>query len=145
MRLIFVSLILVATCGLNMVACSNIEKANPALAPKRVARPPIPMDVDPIMRGTVASETIVMGYQPVVVRGYGFVVGLKGTGSRTAPAEVRQYILNEMMRYGVGESSGNSQGLSPDALLNSEDTAIVIVEALIPAGAPRGTNLDVRV
>ncbi len=145
MRLIFVYLILVATCGLNMVACSNIEKANPALAPKRVARPPIPMDVDPIMRGTVASETIVMGYQPVVVRGYGFVVGLKGTGSRTAPAEVRQYILNEMMRYGVGESSGNSQGLSPDALLNSEDTAIVIVEALIPAGAPRGTNFDVRV
>ena len=145
MRLIFVPLFLAFIGVFGVCACSNIEKADPTLAPKRAARPPIPLDVDPIMRGTIASETIVMGYQPVVVRGYGFVVGLKGTGSRTAPAEVRQYILKEMMRYGLGETSGNSQVINPEALMNSEDTAIVIVEALIPAGAPRNTPFDVRV
>ena len=145
MRPSLYSTILMVSCTLALSSCSNIEKADPTLAPKRAERPPIPMDVDPIMRGTVASETIVMGYQPVVVRGYGFVAGLKGTGSRTAPAEVRQYILRDMMRYGIAESSGNGMELQPEALLNSDNTAIVIVEALIPAGAPRGTQFDVRV
>lgn len=126
-------------------ACSNIERADPTVAPKRAERPPIPLDVDPIMRGTVASETVVVGYQPVIVRGYGFVVGLKGTGSRTAPAEVRQYILREMLRYGVGDQSEGLGGVQPEQLLNSEDTAIVIVEGVVPAGAPKGTAFDVRV
>ncbi len=145
MRLILPPLALIIACGAMFPACSNIEKADPKLAPKRVERPPIPLDVDPIMRGTVASESIVMGYLPVVVRGYGLVVGLDGTGSRTAPAEVRQYILREMLRYGTGEAGGTVPALQPEALLNSENTAIVIVEGLIPAGAPRGTPFDVRV
>lgn len=143
MRLIIKSFLIL--CGFAaLVTCSNIEKANPELTPQRAARPSIPLDVDPIMRGTIASETIVMGYQPVVVRGYGLVVGLKGTGSRTAPAEVRQYILREMMRYGVGDLNNGSSAIQPDALLNSDNTAIVIVEGVIPAGAPRGTKFDVR-
>jgi len=143
MRLIIKSFLIL--CGFaTLVTCSNIEKANPELAPQRAARPSIPLDVDPIMRGTIASETIVMGYQPVIVRGYGLVVGLKGTGSRTAPAEVRQYILREMMRYGVGDLNNSSSAIQPDALLNSDNTAIVIVEGVIPAGAPRGTKFDVR-
>ncbi len=126
-------------------ACSNIEKADPTVATKRATRPPIPLDVDPIMRGTVASETVVTGYQPVVVRGYGFVTGLKGTGSKTAPAEVRQYILREMARRGVGDPNNQGQSWQPEQLLSSEDSAIVIVEALIPAGAPKSTKFDVRV
>ncbi len=126
-------------------ACSNIEKADRDNTTKRVARPPIPMDVDPIMRGTVASETVVMGYKPVVVRGYGLVGGLKGTGSKTAPAEVRAYILKELGRAGLGEPNSGFEGLSPEALLNSETTAIVIVEGIVPAGAPKGTEFDVRV
>ncbi|MSR43755.1 MAG: hypothetical protein EXS15_00115 [Phycisphaerales bacterium] len=137
--------ILIPLCCLALGSCTNIEKADTGVATKRVERPPIPLDVDPIMRGTVASETIVMGYQPVVVRGYGFVTGLKGTGSRTAPAEVRQYILREMMRRGIGEDSGSGPTIEPEALLTSEDAAIVIVEAVIPAGAPKHTRFDVRV
>ncbi|MSR68885.1 MAG: hypothetical protein EXS17_00845 [Phycisphaerales bacterium] len=134
-----------ALATLCVVGCSNIEKADPTLAPKRAARPPIPLDVDPIMRGTVASETVVTGYQPVVVRGYGFVTGLKGTGSKTAPAEVRQYILREMARRGVGDPNNQGHTWQPEQLLSSEDSAIVIVEALIPAGAPRSTKFDIRV
>ncbi|MSQ90119.1 MAG: hypothetical protein EXS01_01825 [Phycisphaerales bacterium] len=145
MRVIIFSILVCSALVVCLIGCSNVERADRSLATKRVERASIPMDVDPIMRGTVASETIVMGYQPVVVRGYGFVTGLKGTGSRTAPAEVRQYILREMSRHGVGEYSGQSQILDPEALLSSDNTAIVIVEALIPAGAPRHTKFDVRV
>jgi hypothetical protein len=126
-------------------SCSNIEKADRDNATTRTQRPSIPMDVDPIMRGTVASETVVMGYKPTVVRGYGLVGGLKGTGSKTAPAEVRAYILKELGRAGLGEPNSGFEHLTPEALLNSETTAIVIVEAIIPAGAPKGTEFDVRV
>lgn len=125
--------------------CSNIERADPKDRPSRATRPSIPMDVDPIMRGTVASEMVVTGYKSVVVRGYGLVGGLKGTGSKTAPAEVRQYILKELGRAGVGEPNSSFAGLSPEGLLNSETTAIVIVEGIVPAGAPKGTEFDVRV
>ncbi len=133
-------------CVLALAAgCSNIEKADPEDKVTRAKRPPIPMDVDPIMRGTVASDTVVMGYKPIVVRGYGLVGGLKGTGSKTAPAEVRAYILKELGRAGLGEPNTGHEGLSPEALLNSETTAIVIVEGIVPAGAPKGTKFDLRV
>ena len=136
----------VLACALAVAAgCSNIEKADPTNKPTRVTRAPIPMDVDPIMRGTVASETVVMGYKPIVVRGYGLVGGLKGTGSKTAPAEVRAYILKELGRAGLGEPNSGFEGLSPEALLNSETTAIIIVEGIVPAGAPKGTRFDLRV
>ena len=53
------------------------------------------------MRGTIASETIMLGYQPVVVRGYGLVVGLDGTGSRDIPPALRAHMLAEMARRGI--------------------------------------------
>ena len=97
------------------------------------------------MRGTIASETILIGFQPTVVRGYGFVVGLKGTGSRIAPAEIRAWMLREMTKRGIGNPVTSPGSPSPEELLNSEDCAIVIVEGVIPAGAPRGAPFDLRV
>jgi hypothetical protein len=35
--------------------------------------------------------------------------------------------------------------MSPQQLLNSSDTAVVIVEGVIPPGAPKGSKFDVRV
>ena len=97
------------------------------------------------MRGTVASEGLLTGFQPTVVRGYGLVVGLKGTGSRLIPAEVRAMMLAEMARRGVGDPSTGWGHMSPEALLDSEDTAIVIVEGVIPPGASEQKTFDVRV
>src|SRR5437868_6130226 len=92
-----------------LCACSNIEKAPPA--PQAIhAKEVIPLDVPEIMRGTIASETVLLGYdtpgspgyQPIIARGYGLVVGLNGTGSRDIPTNVRAYMLNEIRKGGFG-------------------------------------------
>jgi len=102
------------------------------------------IDVDPMMRGTVASETAVVGLEPVVARGYGIVVGLNGTGGRLMPAEVRAMMIQELARRGVG-NPGTGFELTPEGMLNSPDTAVVIVEGVIPPGATKETKFDLRV
>jgi hypothetical protein len=80
-----------------LAACSNIEEAAPRPKPSStVPKPTFEIEVDPILRGTIASEAILLGFNDVVVRGYGIVVGLKGTGSRTMPAEVRACCRNSV-------------------------------------------------
>ena len=125
--------------------CEMIEKADRSKARTTRSEQNFELDVEPILRGTIASETVMIGYQPTVVRGYGLVVGLKGTGSRLMPAEVRAQMIREMARRGVGNQSFGAGDLSPEEMLNSDDTAVVVVEGVIPAGAPKGTAFDVRV
>jgi hypothetical protein len=109
------------------------------------AKPTIALDVPQVMRGTVASEAILDGYRSVVVRGYGLVVGLNGTGSRELPPNVRAHMVQEMARRGIGQESAGFGDLKPEAMLDSPDTAVVIVEARVPPGASKGSRFDVRV
>ena len=125
-------------------SCSNIEKANPQPKSTFTQRPPIEMDVDPIMRGTIAGEAILLGFNDTVVRGYGLVVGLQGTGSRAMPVEIRAMLLREMGRRKMSDPLLNLGG-SPARILDSDDVAAVIVEGIIPPGAVSGTKFDVRV
>ncbi|MFO0894584.1 MAG: flagellar basal body P-ring protein FlgI [Phycisphaerales bacterium] len=128
-----------------LAACSNVEKAGPRpQTGDRVNKDPLPMEVDPIMRGTIASETVMVGFDDTVVRGYGLVVGLKGTGSRIMPADVRAFLLQEMAKMGVGDP-GLEFSVSPETLLNSNDVAAVVVEGVIPPGANKDSTFDVRV
>ena len=125
-------------------ACIGVEPASERPRPDRAERDPIPMEVDPIMRGTIAGEAVMVGFDPTTVRGYGLVVGLNGTGSRVMPAEVRAFLLSEMTRRGVGDPK-RGDGVSPEAMLNSNDVAAVVVEGVIEPGATKGTLFDVRV
>ena len=92
------------------------------------------------MRGTVGAESIMLGYsdssspahKPIVVRGYGLVVDLNGTGSSDIPPAVRAHMLEIMERRGVGQMAFNAGGITPNQLLESENTAVVIVEGVIP-------------
>lgn len=139
---------------LSLPGCSDIEKAPPQSTSTR-SKVSFTLDVPEIMRGTVGSETIIRGYQaqtspgyrPVIARGYGLVVGLNGTGSRNMPPQLRQYMLQEASRNGVGNPKYGQEinELSPEKLLDSTNTAVVIVEAVVPQGAPAGTRFDVRV
>lgn len=136
-----------AVCAaLLVVGCGElVEKAPPKPKLDKLNQRNFVLDVDPIMRGTVASETLVTGFSPTVVRGYGLVVGLKGTGSRLMPAEVRAQMLQEMARRGVGNAAMGFGDTTPEKMLNSDDVAVVIVEGVIPPGAPKDTKFDVRV
>ena len=141
-----------------IASCATDE---PAPRPTRADRSNLALNLPPVLRGTVASETAVTGYQPVVVRGYGLVVGLNGTGSSDIPPSLRAHMLAEMGRHGLGSERTGTAYINPEAMLNSPDTAVVIVEAVLPPGAlgrrflPRkwgeakqvipGTKCDVRV
>jgi len=132
--------------------CNQVEKVERRPQPERVDRNPSSIavqragllsEVPQIMRGTVASESAVLGYRDVVVRGFGFVVGLDGTGSRTVPTDVRGFMIQEMGRRGVGQPPFDE--FTPEELLDSLDTAVVVVEGVIPAGSTAGSPFDVRV
>jgi hypothetical protein len=131
-------------------ACTDmmVERADPAIEKARVDRSAVKVesvDIDPIMRGTVASETALVGFDPTVVRGYGIVVGLRGTGSRQMPADVRAFLSQELAKRGFGSGQPGTPSVSPQDLLNSEDSAVVVVEGVIPPGASKHSKFDVRV
>lgn len=123
-------LLLAAVCS--MVSCTTDR---PKPRPTRADRSGLMPNVPPILRGTVASEAFVVGYQPVVARGYGLVVGLNGTGSRDIPPAIRAHMLAELARHGIGSERTGTAYINPEQMLNSLDTAVVIVEAVIPPGA----------
>ncbi|MDY7108266.1 MAG: flagellar basal body P-ring protein FlgI [Planctomycetota bacterium] len=137
-----------------LAGCSTIERAKPRPKSARVDRS-FQIDAPRIMAGTIASQTIILGYQPVVVRGYGLVVGLDDTGSRDIPPALRAHMLTEMARHGIGKQSAGLGHLNPERMLDSPRTAVVIVEAVVPPGAVgrrvrqdaalEGTRFDVRV
>lgn len=130
---------------LGITACSTIEDA-PRRPREANINATISLDVPEIMRGTVASQAYLVGYadRDVVVKGYGLVVGLKGTGHRILNAQIRAHMLAEMARMGV-RRAGTDLGMTPDELLDSMDTAVVVIEAIIPPGSPEGSRFDVRI
>ncbi len=141
------SLLLAAAVALAAIAaCGEIvERADPKVEMEKINSSNFKLDVEPILRGTVSSEALVTGFQPIVVRGYGLVVGLQGTGSRLMPADVRAFMLQEMARKGVGNAATGFGEVTPERMLDSGDCAVVIVEGVIPPGAPKDQDFDVRV
>jgi hypothetical protein len=137
----------VSLAGLaGLVGCGEVvEKVPPRPKQDRANPANFVLDVDPMMRGTIASETVVEGLSPVVVRGYGLVVGLKETGGRLMPAEVRAAMVQELARRGIGNPATSPEGWTPANLLDSPDTAVVIVEGVVPPGSTTDTKFDLRV
>lgn len=97
------------------------------------------------LHGTVGSIVRLNGGDPVLVQGYGVVVNLAGTGSPDVPAFLRQWLLQEMRKKGLGSAQLGTQAMTPERVLASPNTAVVLVQGLIPPGAVRGTRFDVLV
>ncbi|MEO1235690.1 MAG: flagellar basal body P-ring protein FlgI [Planctomycetota bacterium] len=137
-----VALLLLPLCfvGLGSVGCAN----DPGPAP---AAPPTATYTGPrYLYNTVGSLSRVVDNRPQLVAGYGLVVGLDGTGSSEVPQNLRQWLINEMTKRGVGRTLYNELlDLSPEQLLASPDTAVVRVVGIIPAGAVEGTRFDLLI
>ena len=136
---ILIGFVLISTIG----GCSLVEKADPRPEPSRARG--FDLQVPTMMRGTVASVAILEGYRPVIVRGYGLVVGLNGHGSSDIPPQLRTQLIQEAGRRGIGLEHSGFGHLSPERLLDSTDTAVVVVEGVIPAGSSKGSRFDLRV
>jgi hypothetical protein len=97
-------------------------------------------------RDTIGAYTYPDGMGVLQVRGIGLVVGLGKNGSRQCPRQVRDQLVESLhKRYRFFSGVVGVKGVSPESLIDDIDTAVVIVEAGIPAGARVGTTFDVRV
>lgn len=105
----------------------------------------ITRDVPAVLRNTVGAEASLSGDEPIIMTGYGLVVGLNGTGSNDVPLPVRNYMIDEMTRMGVGKERGALAGVTPEQLLDDPNVAVVLVQTVIPPGAPKGFKFDARV
>ena len=133
-----------ALLPIGLSGCSSIERTDRAKTSKRVDISDS-IEVPVILQGTIASEAILDGYEPVVVHGYGLVVGLDGTGSTDIPPAVRAHMIAMAARRGIGSESSGWGSLSPEALLDSLDTAVVVVEGVIPPASVEKRMFDVRI
>ena len=84
----------------------------------------------------VGDYTNFAGLNPVLLEGVGLVVNLRGTGGNPAPSMYTTALLDDMRRRGVS---------NPNQLLQSPDTALVIVRAYLPPLMKIGETLDVEV
>lgn len=123
--------------------------------PKQVAKPittpyvNLPAkEVPEFLRGTIWEQVDIGNAGPMLVSGYGLVVGLNGTGDTRAPNVVREYMIKQMQKHGFGSTMiPGYEKLTPEQVLNDplKRVAIVRVEGLIPPGARKGQLFDVQV
>ena len=103
-------------------------------------------DIPTLLRGTVGAEASFSGVEPVLVSGYGLVVGLNGTGGDVLPDSIRTTMEREMGLLGIGKAGdyrGTAiDGVTPQQLLRDKSVAVVLVQAAIPPGSPAGANFD---
>lgn len=84
----------------------------------------------------ISDLAVPYGLHPVKVEGVGLVTGLRGTGSDPRPSPQRSQLMSEMQIRGVK---------SPEAVLASPNTALVVVRGILRAGIQEGDRFDVEV
>ncbi len=106
----------------------------------------ITRDVPSVLRDTIGAQTGLSGAEPILVSGYGLVVGLNNTGSGDIPGPIRAIMEREMSLMGIGRELGGAfKDITPGELLSDRRTAVVLVTAAVPPGSPAGTKFDVRI
>lgn len=127
----------------SLVGCSADEKPRP----RQVA--PVVRDVPPPLRGTVGTEASLLNVKPVLVSGYGVVVGLKGTGGQQLDEGIAAVVEREMGLRGITGSAeykwAGVDNVTPRELLRDKNVAVVLVQAAVAPAAPRGYRFDVYV
>ncbi len=100
------------------------------------------------IESTIASVAYAEGGLRLMrVRGYGLVVGLAGKGSTRCPESLRNYLADAIRRTRMSDPYRRKSGSepTPGQMIDSADTAVVLIEAEIPAGAIKKRRFDVRV
>jgi hypothetical protein len=116
----------------------------------RDVRPPVVRDVPSALRGTIGTEATLARAEPVLISGYGLVVGLPGTGGGDLDERISATMERQLGLMGVGRASEELQGtpfegMTPRQILRSRDVAVVVVYSAISPGAPEGATFDVYV
>ncbi|MBN2314750.1 MAG: flagellar basal body P-ring protein FlgI [Sedimentisphaerales bacterium] len=98
-------------------------------------------DVD--LGPTIGSLANVLAPEPAPVEGYSIVGGLRNTGSAECPPQIRAYLKRYIQKQLA--SSGQPGSLDIDKYINSLETAVVLVEGIIPAIPSKNEYFDLKV
>lgn len=106
-------------------------------------------DVPRALRNTIGAMATLYGAQPTLVSGFGIAVNTTGGGGLLRP-EVQATMERELAARGMTGSGAQFtgttfEGNTPRQFLARNDTAVVVVWAVIPPGAPKGYDFDVYV
>ncbi len=129
--------------GVSLGGCSNGRsgKTPPVAQQDLLPRPALYS----ALHGTIKSFAAVASANPVLVRGYGIVAGLPNTGSGEMPPEIRNMMMNRLLKNNIGFLSHGTAQYDPSKILRSRQIAAVFVEGVIPPLAMRGTTFDLKV
>lgn len=139
------SILAVASLALpaGLISCDT----TPPPPPRRTE--PVVRDVPAVLTNTIGAVSTMNGTEPIVVFGYGLVVGLNGTGGGILDEALAAQMELEMSRRDISSSinyQGSAiQGKSPKELLRDKNVAVVLVQAAIPPAAPKGMKFDAYV
>jgi flagellar basal body P-ring protein FlgI len=122
----------------------SVERVN--VTPRTVPEP---------LRGTIGSLAQSAAGEPILISGFGLVVGLNGTGGGLLDERIAASMEREMALMNVGQGS-DVQGTSledplthrpktPGQLLRDKNVAVVLVQAVLPRGAPANYQFDAYV
>ncbi|NQT01183.1 MAG: flagellar basal body P-ring protein FlgI [Planctomycetes bacterium] len=90
--------------------------------------------------GTTIGSLVEMSWpESIRLEGCGLVVGLKGTGSAECPPQIRTYLGQHI------QTQFPSRNINIEKFIRGSDTAVVLVEGIMPAIASINENFDVRV
>jgi hypothetical protein len=84
----------------------------------------------------IGDHTQFAGLEPIVLEGVGLVRGLSGTGGDPAPSHYRSLLLEDLKKEGYR---------NPHTILESPNTALVIVRAYLSPTVKKGERLDIDV
>ncbi len=121
--------ILLLFCLCFVFGCAGERKADDEGVDK-----PVPLN------NTVGALAEFYDFGAIPVRGFGLVGNLNGTGSSECPPELRAVLIKYITQQGIGVD-----GVPPNSIINSMDTAIVEVYGVIPGIALKGEEFDVKV
>jgi hypothetical protein len=97
----------------------------------------------PYLKDTILERTDLANTGPLAVSSYGLVMNLRYSGDTRAPTAVRDWMIKEMYRHGMGSLRiPGYRDMTPERVLADKRAAIVTVGAFIPPGARKGQRVD---
>ena len=99
-----------------------------------------------LFRDCIGAYCYFDGMDSLPVRGFGLVIGLQQNGSRDCPKKIREQLIEALYkRHRISSARVDAERIVPERLVDSLDTAVVMVQAGIPPAAIAGTHFDIAV
>lgn len=135
--------LLCMTCVWGVAGCQKTAPPPPRQNPYRdLGLRSLP----PILKNTVMERCDLANVDPLAVTSYGLVVNLRYSGDSRAPTPVREWMIKEMYRHGMGNLRiPGYREMTPERVLADKRTAITMVGAYLPPGARKDQRVDVIV